>query len=450
MKLRTKIQLFSSLFMLILLLLINTSVYYLFYKITAESELDELVEQTNTIVRRLNDDPNISEKKLLRAYLPQDGMIRVVQEDESLLLGSLTRESEYTDIPPEFSRGEKHYVTSRGNGLYTATVAKPIIWTNGDIVTLEVTRHLNALKENMNTLLYVLIAASLLMLIPTYVAGLMLARFLLSPIRALTRTMQTNSKESEWQKIEVNNRSKDELFEMEATFNQMIEHLKANFEKQEMFVSDASHELKTPISIIKSYAQMVRRRGYDDRDVLIESIETIESEADRMQKLVEQMLELAKNKGTHELENVNLSSLVTETAETFERAYNRDVILNEQDDHVLVKGSHDQLQQIFYILIDNAFKYSDGDIHVTVRTEHNLACVDIADEGPGIPEKAQPDVFNRFYRIDKARSRETGGTGLGLAIAKTIAQTHDGDLTLTSIVGKGTTFTLELPALIEK
>ncbi|WP_217587358.1 HAMP domain-containing histidine kinase [Lentibacillus saliphilus] len=448
MKLRTKIQLFTSLFMLILILLINTSIYYLFYNITVDSELDELVDQTNMIVKRLNENPNIQKKELLRAYLPQDGMIRVIQADDTLLLPVLAREEKYANIPPRFSDIEQHEVRSE-NQHHVATVAKPVIWENGTVVTLEVSRHLTTLKHTMTTLLYVLVAASLFMLIPTYIAGHMLGRFLLKPIKVLTKTMQTNSQHAQWEKIELNNRSRDELAQMEATFNQMIEHIKDNFDKQEMFVSNASHELKTPISIIKSYAHMVKRRGYDDHDLIVESIEAIDSEAERMQKLVEQMLELAKNKGSTKMDDMDLANLAAKTVATFRKAYERQITYHQPDTPVYIRGNSDQLQQVLYILIDNALKYSSEDVIIQLGENADCAWIDITDHGQGIPAAAQPHIFNRFYRVDKARSRETGGTGLGLAIAKTIAQTHHGDLSLNSEEGVGTTFRLKLPKLKE-
>src|SRR5690606_3553201 len=156
--------------------------------------------------------------------------------------------------------------------------------------------YLFTLEETMRTLLYVLIAASIIMLIPSIIGGNLLSKFILRPIKELIDTMKENTKEEKWTTIELQNKSKDELYEMEKTFNDMIAHLKENFEKQEVFVSDASHELKTPISIIKSYAELMKRRGKSHPEVYEESVEAIDTEADRMQQLVKQLLDLAKNK----------------------------------------------------------------------------------------------------------------------------------------------------------
>src|SRR5699024_12622437 len=122
-----------------------------------------------------------------------------------------------------------------------------------------------------------------------------LGRFMLRPINILIQSMQANSRRAEWRKIEVQGHSKDELHQMELTFNEMIDHLKANYQKQEQFVSDASHEMNTPISIVKSYAQLLKRRGKERPELFDEAVEAIDSEADRMQLLVETMFLLAKN-----------------------------------------------------------------------------------------------------------------------------------------------------------
>lgn len=449
MKLRTKIQLFSSLFMLVLILLVNTSIYYLFYNITADSELEQLAAQTNTIVETLNSNPEIQTSDLLDAYLPTDGMIRVIGEDGSLMIPELKKPTISSDLPREFSVNEMQTIMSQGNAANVAVISKPIIWNNGDVVTLQVSNHLLALEETMTTLFYVLVVASIIMLVPSIIAGIVLSRFLLSPIKALIQTMKENTRHANWKKIDAGNRSRDELYEMEKTFNEMIDYLKDNFEKQEVFVSDASHELKTPISIVKSYAQLLGRRGKENLELFNESVEAIDSEADRMQKLVEQMLSLAKNKTEAEMQQVDMAMLCEETIATFKGAYEREIIFEKRIPTLLVNGNPNQLEQVVYILIDNALKYSNDEIKVVISERNDEAIFNVTDYGHGISEKERERIFDRFYRIDKARSRDTGGTGLGLAIAKSIADAHNGRLFVTSNVGEGSTFTLTLPIVNE-
>lgn len=227
----------------------------------------------------------------------------------------------------------------------------------------------------------------------------------------------------------------------------MIAHLKENFEKQEVFVSDASHELKTPISIIKSYAELMKRRGKSHPEVYEESVEAIDTEADRMQQLVNQLLDLAKNKQSVPSAALDVVKLAKKVVQTFQAAYERDIYFHSDSDSIIVKGNEEQLEQVIYILLSNALQYSDKEIKIQLSVEKDIVNLHVIDQGPGIPVEDQKRIFDRFYRVDQARTRRSGGTGLGLAIAKAIADAHKGTLKVNSEVGKGTTFTLRLQIL---
>lgn len=448
MKLKTKIQLFSSLLMLSLILLITISVYFWFSKISADRDLEQLSEQTDTIVRTLNANPDIVTRELLDSFLPAHGMIRVIEENGKKKIIQY-KQKDYTNLPGQYTAKESQRIVTHER-VKVAVIEKPMIWKDDKIVTLQVSNHLLGLKEDLTTLFYVLVTVSIIMLIPTMIASSLLSRFLLKPIKELIQIMKENIRNKDWKKINIKSRSHDELSEMENTFNEMIDYLKANFEKQEIFVSDASHELKTPISIIKSYAQLLDRRAKENPEVLTESVQAIESEADRMQKLVEQMLMLAKNKNESSIERVDLSVLCKETIATFAGAYYaRDIQFHQMVNGLYVAGNKDQLQQIVYILIDNALKYSKGEVKLLIFEHDHQAILKVTDQGQGISDKELPHIFDRFYRIDKARTRESGGTGLGLPIAKSIAERHHGDLTVASKLKQGTTFTLKLPIISE-
>ncbi|WP_164671032.1 HAMP domain-containing sensor histidine kinase [Virgibacillus doumboii] len=449
MKLSTKIRLFSSLFMLVLILIVNTSIYILFANISMNSEEAELSEQVNEIVMALDDNPEIAKSDLLRAYVPTDGMIRVIDENGNNLIKTLTKKYSYTELPSSFSKSETSSIIPLKDKADFLTISKPIIWNNGEVATLQVYKQLVAHTETMKTLFYVLAVASVIILIPSIIAGTVLSRFILNPIKSLTAAMKENITYAKWKKINLENRSRDELYEMEETFNKMIEYLKDNFEKQETFVSDASHELKTPISIVKSYAQLLNRRGRDNPEILDESIQAIDSEADRMQNLVEQMLLLAKNQEKDEHEQLDIVHLARETVEQFKGAYDRLINFESTIDELYVNGSRGQLQQVIYILIDNALKYSDQEVKLSILRRGSDVQLKVRDYGQGIPQDEQAKIFERFYRMDKSRSRESGGTGLGLAIAMAIAEAHHGSLSVNSEPGEGSTFKLVLPFVKE-
>ncbi len=445
MKLKTKIQLFSTLFMLVIVVLVNASIYFLFYKITTDNEKDALQEQTNTIVETIKDSPDLSKSGLLHAFLPSNGIIRVVSAEGEELIPTIAKNAQYRHLDLIFTTKEIQEIIKSPTGERVAVVSKPIIWEDGQIATLQVANYLLSVEETMNTLFYVLIFASLMIVIPTFIGGNLLSKFVLAPIKELIMTMKANTEPGKWKTIEQNKRSRDEIYEMEETFNDMIDHLKDTFEKQEIFVSDASHELKTPIAIIKSYGQLLKRRGKSYPEVFDEAVDAIDSESDRMQQLVEQMLLLAKNKESAPYEQIDIVLLVKRVIKTFTKAYEREIALTPGAQPIFIEGNIDQIEQVIYILLDNAIKYSEEAIQVRVlKSTHNVK-VHVIDSGQGMTAEDTEHVFDRFYRVDKSRARTSGGVGLGLAIAKSITEQHAGALSVSSVLGAGSTFTLEFP-----
>src|SRR5699024_2305878 len=349
------------------MLIINASIYLLFYKQSAESELDEISTQTDEMVKIINENPEISKKDLLDAFIPSNGMIQVISKSEDVILRR-EKPVEHGNLDGAFYNKEIQKITKNDLGHNIAIVSKPIVWENDELVTVQVSKQLLTLEETMRTLFYVLVIASLVMLIPAILGGWVLGRVLLQPIQTLIQTMKRNTDQQKWEKIAIKGRSRDELYEMKKTFNEMIDHLEANFHKQEVVVSYPSDELKTPIAIIKSYAQMLERRKDMSPELFNESIETIESEADRMQSLVEQMLLLAKSRNQAKWENVDMVALADNVIHTFQGANERAIRLDIKTDveGIRVNGNAGQLQQILYILVDNALKYSDDAINITL------------------------------------------------------------------------------------
>src|SRR5690625_1076823 len=162
---------------------------------------------------------------------------------------------------------------------------------------------------------------------------------------------------------------------MELTFNEMIDHLKANYQKQEQFVSDASHEMNTPISIVKSYAQLLKRRGKERPELFDEAVEAIDSEADRMQLLVEQMLLLAKNQVETERTNIDVVDLIEAVRRQFIGAYKREIEMISSDELDIDYGNENQIKQVIYILLDNALIYSDNEIKLNIIKQNEKSII---------------------------------------------------------------------------
>ena len=243
--------------------------------------------------------------------------------------------------------------------------------------------------------------------------------------------------------------TQEELKPLAMSINDMLDRINASYRAQVRFVSDASHELRTPISVIQGYANLLDRWGKNDEKTLQESINAIKGEAANMKELVEQLLFLARgdnNTIALQLEEFSLSELAgevireTQLIDTAHRFEVRGIEVGVNADRSLVK-------QALRILVDNAIKYTDagGTILVSVEREADFARLSVTDDGIGIAPDAVPQIFERVYRADESRARATGGAGLGLSIAQWIATRHGGHMEVLSRVGIGTKVLLALP-----
>ncbi len=226
--------------------------------------------------------------------------------------------------------------------------------------------------------------------------------------------------------------------------------VKDSFERQRTFVADASHELNTPLTLIRAGMEVLARNpDWLDKSRLIGKLL---AEADRMNVLISNLLLLARldvGKLTVASKPFDLSYLIEETMERFrERAETKKIALEVQGpDQLEARGDAERTGQVLAALIDNALQYTppEGNVTVVVGQDSRRVEVVVSDTGPGIDPDHLPHIFNRFYRAEDARTREGGGTGLGLSIARDLAEAQGGKLTVESAEGKGTRFCLELP-----
>ena len=283
-------------------------------------------------------------------------------------------------------------------------------------------------------------------MIPITASSIALGRIVIQPIENLIKTMSQSRQTGKYEKIDVLAEGKDEMTQMGREFNDMMGQLESNYKKQEQFVSNASHELKTPLTVIESYARLLSRRGFDDRSVAEEAVGAILSESIRMKDMIEQMLHLARNheQAAFNFAETDINALVEKTLQPMRQAYARDFIHEGNGSAVAVTDT-EKLRQLLFIFLDNARKYSEREIKTTISETETAISIAVTDYGNGIPEEALPHLFDRFYRVHEDRNRKTGGTGLGLAIAKELADGLGAELKIESIVGMGTTFRIIIP-----
>ena len=246
-----------------------------------------------------------------------------------------------------------------------------------------------------------------------------------------------------------------ELRTLAQAINGMMDRVNQAYSAQMRFVSDASHELRTPIAVIQGYAALLDRWGKSDPEALQESIDAIRGEAASMERLVEQLLFLARGDNDSQpvkRERVDLTALAGEVLREEEMIHPDRIILPRWgEEPVAVWADPGLVKQVLRILMDNALKYSplEGRLYLRVTASQGHARLTVQDEGMGIPPESIPHIFERFYRTDRSRDRKTGGTGLGLSIAKWIVEKHGGWFEVVSRVDVGTRITAVLPLMKE-
>ncbi|MDV4150554.1 ATP-binding protein [Clostridium sp. AL.422] len=232
--------------------------------------------------------------------------------------------------------------------------------------------------------------------------------------------------------------------------NRTIKPIKESFEKQKQFIANASHELKTPLTIIRTNTSLVLSNRSETVESQSKWINYINNQIERMAKLIDEMLSLAKldtGKELVEFTSFNISKLINNVLLTFEAVlfeYNIELLSNIEDE-VFIKGDKESIKKVFNILLDNAIKYTNknGKIDVSLSQDKNKIKLKVKNTGEGIKKEDLEKIFERFYRVDTSRARETGGYGLGLSIAKSIVESHNGKIYAESNVGKDATFIIE-------
>ncbi|MBU3101328.1 MULTISPECIES: sensor histidine kinase [Clostridium] len=320
---------------------------------------------------------------------------------------------------------------------------------NNKIFFLQTSKVLNKENEYSTIFAAIIFIVNVISLIITLGFGSRASKKMLLPIKNMTKATRAISVNALEKRLNVST-SHDELKQLAETFNEMLNRIQNSYEMQNQFVSDASHELRTPIAVIQGYANMLYRWGKDDKAVLDESITAIKSEAYNMQQLVEKLLFLARSdKKTQKVykEDFCINELITEIIKETKLIDVSHEISSEINENLSVYADKDLLKQALRIFIDNSIKYTPigGTIKLNSYIKMSNLTIEIIDTGIGIAKDDLPHIFTRFYRCDKSRAKESGGTGLGLSISKWIIGKHNGSILVESKLEMGTKVTIGLP-----
>jgi heavy metal sensor kinase len=334
--------------------------------------------------------------------------------------------------------GDKHFFVLT-QPFYTPLDARPN--------TIQIGTRLDQIDLAVNRLIRIMIGIGAIAIVLSLMIGSMIAGRALRPIDTIAQAATRITAADDLSRRIPYHGPNDELGMLTVTFNATLERLERLFNSQRRFVADVSHELRTPLTTLQGNLDLIRRFGPDK-----EAMEAMTSEIGRMTRLVSDLLLLARADSGNLPMKKQLIDLDTQVLEVFREGR----ILGPQHEIKLEKivparinADPDRIKQLLLNLVTNAIKYTPvgGTVTINMTVKNGYAFVSVTDTGIGIPANDLELIFERFYRVDKARSREAGGTGLGLSIAQWIVRSHGGTITATSEEGKGSTFTVQLPVV---
>lgn len=375
--------------------------------------------------------------------------IRIFDTGRELLFQT----QQWQDIPQVSSKLETQYV-NLSTGDESVQVMMPILSRNSRILIghLQVTNRMTKLAElrkQLRTLFFQLLVVEAIVSVGL---AYFISRLISKPIEEIHDIIASINEENIETKRLIVPKKNDEFAVVSQQFNELLDKISFYISQQKHFVEDVSHELRTPVAIVEGHLKLLNRWGKNDPEVLEESLRASLSEIQRMKTLVQEMLDLSRApqvKEQYKDAKTEVVSTLEQIVTNFKLLYPDFTFISDIDTHeeILSPIYRNHFEQIIIILLDNAVKYSTNrkEIIVSLSTTAGHVEIGIQDFGMGLSEEDKKKVFSRFYRVDKARSRERGGNGLGLSIAKELIEGYKGRISLTSHLNQGSVFKVKLP-----
>ena len=382
------------------------------------------------------------------------GRIIIVDKDLCVVKDTYGLEEGKTIISTEVvkclnSSSDGNYLNELGE---IQQLTMPIIGSSEDevlgviVISYSTKSILNVSKVVIHKVVFVVLGMAVCILILSFFYSIVLTK----PLKKVTESINDISKGDMDKKIDIHGYS--ELITISDSFNQMIDVIQNQNNSRQEFVSNVSHELKTPLASMKVLSDSLLSQEGMPEEIYREFLGDITTEIERMTQIINDLLsmvKLDKNSAQMVVSNISINELLEQLLKRLRPiAAKRNIeLIFESFRPVMADADEVKLSMAFNNLIENAIKYNydDGWVRVTLNADHKFFYVTVQDSGVGIPEELQDNVFERFYRVDKARSRETGGTGLGLSISRSVILLHRGSIKLYSKEKEGTTFTVRIP-----
>jgi len=411
----------------------------------ATQRMEEISRATTDTILGINGDKTSIYDKEIVSDADQDTTINIKIADPS---GTVVNNSDNFVTPDNMD--------SNSTGIFETSdevwVKNFPVEKDGIIIArVQIAQNMKVSYGFLETLLKWMAISDALGIAISFLVGWMVSKNMLKPINKIMRAA------SEIESSDLSNRievplSDDELSQLSTTFNEMLDRIEDSFINQGRFTADASHELRTPLTVIQGYVGMLDRWGKFDEKILQESIDAIQSETYNMIYIMERLLFLARGDNRSQIvekEEFNAGEMMGELEKETRLLAPENNISFRFEDPMPMHADKKLIKQMLRAILDNSIKFTpkEGRIELICENKKDHLVFKLRDTGMGIPQEDQEHIFERFYRVDKARERRTGGSGLGLSIVQWIVQAHEGQIEIESTEGKGTAVTITIPVL---
>ncbi len=447
-KISWKLTIIYAGILFLILTLLNGSILYGVHYFLMQQAVAQVTDTGDMIIEQFG------QSGQQRADLVDKDLVLGIPSNDNIYVKIVDKQGKVINESPKFNLKIPEKIPLKTNKI--AILQRNLLYQNRMIKAknqsyayLQVVKSLKNEFHFLKLLGLLMLGAELTGILISILSGYVISREVLKPISHITATAQSIGINDLNQRINVVG-PQDELTDLATTFNAMIDRLQQSFERQNQFVSDASHELRTPISVIQGYINLLDRWGKEEKAILQESITVIKNEAANMAELIEKLLFLARSDSSacnFCKEPVALAELMDEVFRETRIIAGSHQIVVEHNEKISFFGDRKLLKEMLRAVLDNSIKFTPetGKIIINSLAEKDRIKLIIEDTGIGIPETEIPKVFNRFYQVDKVRPKTQNGCGLGLAIVKWIVDVHQGQIHVKSAPGKGTRILIVLP-----
>lgn len=449
--LKTKWTLVTTIITFLIIFIFCLLIIYAVSSLLKQHELEEAEHSADELYQLLTTKPFEKITPLEFSSVTSNHQKVILYDQDGTHLMENTNATDVT-FAPEFEKTSDRNIRILKNSHGSFIVISNPVDTNYFQGYATVVHPLDVFDDLLNFITYLALIFGLIALFVIASISYAFSTQITKPINIITDKMTQIRRNGFQEKLEVptNYEETDALID---NFNNMMVKLEEAFNQQRQFVEDASHELRTPLQIIQGHLNLIQRWGKKDPAVLEESLTISLEEMNRITKLVEELLLLTKDDPKtieNQIEQVDVNLEIKNRIHSLKQIHPEyDFMFESNQDFIYLYMNAFHLEQILLIFLDNAIKYDqeNRDIRIKTKLINNRVLIEIKDHGMGIPKEDQEHIFNRFYRVDKSRSRQQGGNGLGLSIAMKMVKLYDGHITVNSEEGKYTIFTISFNSM---